>query len=142
MSSQIFLLLSIQKCVIKLMFKSPLNQRLLLKNMFPIFNRLKSKLVTGEFFFFLPPHSTWKFQEQGSNPSHSSNNTRSLACWATRELHLLVNCCLEVNYLSSFMPHPSWHSTSQPTKLIFLLGILNFLLWLDFYYWTLLTMLF
>lgn len=29
-------------------------------------------------FFFLDPHSIWKFPRQGSNPNHSSNNIRFL----------------------------------------------------------------
>ena len=31
-------------------------------------------------------HSMWKFLGQGSNSHHSSDNARSLNCWATREL--------------------------------------------------------
>ena len=65
------------------------------------------------FFFFLwyHAHGIWKFQAQGSNlchssnQSHSSDNTRSLSHWATRELHPLLrildqwstNLCLETS---------------------------------------------
>ena len=41
------------------------------------------------FFFFLNVGHTqgmWKFQGQGSNPCHSSDNAGSLAHWASREL--------------------------------------------------------
>ena len=44
------------------------------------------------FFFFGHGHSMWKFPGQGSNPyhisdpSHCSDDTRSLTCCATREL--------------------------------------------------------
>ena len=36
--------------------------------------------------FFGHTHSIWKFQDQGSNPSHSSDNARFLTCRAIREL--------------------------------------------------------
>ena len=57
-------------------------------------------IVISLVYFFLPlflfifdfTFGMWKFWGQGSNPSHSSNlrgssdNARSLACWATGEL--------------------------------------------------------
>ena len=38
--------------------------------------------------FFWSCRGIWKFLGQGSNPCHSSDNARSLTCWATRE-HLV-----------------------------------------------------
>ena len=38
------------------------------------------------FFFFGCTCSTWKFPGQGLNPCHSSDSTRTLTHWATREL--------------------------------------------------------
>lgn len=35
-------------------------------------------LISHYLFFFLDPHSIWKFPRQGSNPNHSSNNIRFL----------------------------------------------------------------
>ena len=48
------------------------------------------------FFLFLLAQGLWKFQDQGSNPhhsynqSHSSDNARSLTHWVTRELPELI----------------------------------------------------
>ena len=49
-------------------------------------SHLKTNWYNGHFFFCHILH-TRVFWGQGSNPSHSSNNTGSLTCWATRELH-------------------------------------------------------
>ena len=38
------------------------------------------------FFFFGCAQGMWKFLGQGLNLSHSSDNARSLTCWASREL--------------------------------------------------------
>ena len=75
------------------------------------------------FFFFGHAHSMWKFQGQGSNPCHSghlsqsSDTTRSLAHWATRELYLVT---FEVLQLQVFCLcfcflwlHPAAYRSSQ-----------------------------
>ena len=37
------------------------------------------------YVFICPNHGIWKFPGQVSNPCHSSDNTGSLNCWASRE---------------------------------------------------------
>ena len=53
---------------------------------------LNSSFTTALFIYLIIGYtrSVWKFPGQGSNPSHSSDNTRSLACGATRELPRMV----------------------------------------------------
>ena len=53
---------------------------------------LASKKFRKRKFFFGPTCAMWKFLGQGLNPCHSSDlchwrdSTRSLTCWATREI--------------------------------------------------------
>ena len=68
--------------------------------------------VDESFFFFGPACNMWKFLGQGSNachssdPSHCRDNTRSLTCWATRELP-------EVNTLELFLYLPNIQKSSS-----------------------------
>ena len=57
-------------------------------------NNNKTDLKVTCQFFFCHAHNMWKFPDQGSNlhhscdPSYSSDNTRSLTCYTSRELHM------------------------------------------------------
>ena len=56
------------------------------------------------FIYFLScTHRMCKFLDQGSNLHHSSDNTRSLTCWATRELP--DQCILESHKRKQWRAH-------------------------------------
>jgi len=60
--------------------------------------------VLSCFVLFLAIHSIQKFPSQGWNPRHSSNNARSLPCWATRELLPYPFGTVPQSYLRGCLP--------------------------------------
>ena len=81
--------------------------------------------------FFVHACSMWKFLVQGSNLSHSSDITKSVTCWVTRELlyHDLFN--YSYSGLSNDSPDANVHSLIHGTCKCYLIWNKSLQMWLN-----------